>query len=274
MDIICALVTSYESWNSYELTAIMAWCLPTFEKYSLKVEEYFSDELSNDIDPQPIHAILESLLDMLATLSKFEHVQKYILAYHGLEMLIGLFDVLEKNCLKIQFNKPSDISTISRSQSINTNNFKATNNLGNVVTDNELLQRRVTKKSINESNFPGCKCFLIEILAFMAYGQKDTQDKIRELHGLELVLSNCIIDDNNPFIKERSILCIRYLLADNQTNQDFISKLEAKTAVDDDSLEKAGYKVKVDGTGAIKLVHDERYSIESENILEQIHKKR
>ena len=79
------------------------------------------------------------------------------------------------------------------------------------------------------------------------------QDRIRELHGLELVLSNCVIDDNDPFIKERSVVCIKYLLQDNRPNQDFVAQLEAKKAVQDDVLSEAGYEVKIGNTGELKL---------------------
>ncbi len=52
---------------------------------------------------------------------------------------------------------------------------------------------------------------------------------------LEIVLSNCAIDDNEPFIKERSIMFLKYALYKNQENQEFVAKLEQRTAVDSQS---------------------------------------
>lgn len=75
---------------------------------------------------------------------------------------------------------------------------------------------------------PHVKSTIIEIISYLAYENKSMQDKIRDLNGLELVLSNCVIDDNNPYIKERAISCLKFLLANNQLNQNVIRELEEK----------------------------------------------
>lgn len=249
LDMACLTITSFETWDKFELTGIMSWCFAHFEIYSNKASLFFSNN-GSEVDYNVTYLVLESLLDILTNLAQYEHVQKYILAYNGLEKIIILFDVLEKNCLKLQLNK-----SLKAGSKIP---FKAMDYLGNVVTSEHILRARVNDGIIDESNFPGIKCYLVEILGFMAYGQEKTQDKIRELHGLELVLSNCIIDDNNPFLKERCILCLKYLLANNQKNQDFVANLEAKKPVDDSILEKAGYEVTVDSKGSIKLLPSNR----------------
>ena len=228
-------------------------------------------ELSdNPIDPSPIYKNLLSILDILTTLAQYQHVQKFLVSYEGLQKIITLFDILEKKCLKIQFNKPSGFTYPDSNIQLN---MKATDNIGNIIKNADILNKRIKENKICDSNFPGIKCYLVELLGFMTYGQTEVQNLIRELHGLELVLSNCIIDDNNPFIKERSILCIRYLLADNQQNQDFITKLEAKKAVNDDVLEKAGYRMNVDGNGNVKLVSDDKNAVPESTLLSQIHKR-
>lgn len=126
---------------------------------------------------------------------------------------------------------------------------------GEKVSDEALLNQRVDYDSfqILPTNFPECKLLIIEILTMLVYNRREVQDRIRELHGLELVLSNCVIDDNDPFIKERSVVCIKYLLQDNRPNQDFVAQLEAKKAVQDDVLSEAGYEVKIGNTGELKL---------------------
>lgn len=74
---------------------------------------------------------------------------------------------------------------------------------------------------------------------------------------MELVLDCCNLDLEEPFIRERSILCIRSLLENNRGNQDFIANLEVKGAkVDDKSrkiLDQCGYRVKI-VDGKVKLV--------------------
>ncbi|KAM9886264.1 hypothetical protein OXX79_014309 [Metschnikowia pulcherrima] len=68
---------------------------------------------------------------------------------------------------------------------------------------------------------------------------------MRELHGLELILSNCVIDEDNPYIKEHSVLCLRFVLQENQRNQEFVASLEAKQVVNADALSEAGYEVSI-----------------------------
>lgn len=271
LNISTMLITSSDKWDLYQLTAISTWGMTFLEEYSDLVNKYFELELSdNPIDPSPIYKNLLSILDILTTLAQYQHVQKFLVSYEGLQKIITLFDILEKKCLKIQFNKPSGFTYPDSNIQLN---MKATDNIGNIIKNADILNKRIKENKICDSNFPGIKCYLVELLGFMTYGQTEVQNLIRELHGLELVLSNCIIDDNNPFIKERSILCIRYLLADNQQNQDFITKLEAKKAVNDDVLEKAGYRMNVDGNGNVKLVSDDKNAVPESTLLSQIHKR-
>jgi ataxin-10 len=93
---------------------------------------------------------------------------------------------------------------------------------------------------------------IIEILNALVHENFEVQEKMREVHGLELVLSNCIIDDNEPFIKERSIVCLRFLLLNNQKNQEFVSKLEAREAIPNETLDEAGFEVDI-VDGKVKL---------------------
>jgi ataxin-10 len=127
------------------------------------------------------------------------------------------------------------------------------------------------KKDIHEvdpQEFPYIKGQIIYVISLLAQENKSVQDTVRELHGLEVILSNCVIDLNNPCkqtffvcngvvftntdIRERSIMCIRYLLNGNPENQNFVAGLEAKQAVTEDALEEAGYEAEV-VNGKVKL---------------------
>ena len=137
----------------------------------------------------------------------------------------------------------------------NITNIKTTDSIGTEIVENKKIVSRIDygTNTIKSTNFPEIKSFIIELLANLSYRNKENQDKIRELHGLEVVLSNCVIDDNDPFIKERSIICIRFLLEGNPENQKIVAQLEAKGVVKDKDLEEAGYEVKVNKEGEIKL---------------------
>ncbi|CAI4869474.1 CLL_collapsed_G0005850.mRNA.1.CDS.1 [Saccharomyces cerevisiae] len=98
---------------------------------------------------------------------------------------------------------------------------------------------------------------IIEILASLVYAHPEIQDQIRELGGLALILSNCVIDDNDPFIKERSIVCLKFLLKNNAKNQEYVKKMEAQDVVQDDALSKAGFEISVEKGGKVRLVSKE-----------------
>lgn len=103
------------------------------------------------------------------------------------------------------------------------------------------------------TKFPLVKGRIITLLGILTVGNRAVQDEIRERQGLELVLSNCIIDIHNPFIKERAIICLRYLLEENAENQAFVAKLEAKSTVTEEALDEAGLETEIiDGKIALK----------------------
>ena len=105
-----------------------------------------------------------------------------------------------------------------------------------------------TKAAHLPSQFPNLKKLLIENITYLVSKNFDNQELVRTSHALEIVLSNCIIDQLNPYIKETAIICIRYLLEDNKENQDFVRKLEAKKVVNEDELKDKGVELElVDG---------------------------
>lgn len=105
----------------------------------------------------------------------------------------------------------------------------------------------------NPEEFPLIKGKLITLLSVLTMHEAKIQDEIRELHGLEIILSNCMIDRNNPFIRERSILCIKYLLEGNEKNQSLVAQLEAKQSVSEDVIDQVGYETEmVDGKIRLK----------------------
>lgn len=241
------VATSIETWDKYELTGIMAWCFEIFSKTAVSIKEYFEKNTDDITIAKKLHQNISSTLDIISSFSRYEHVQKYILSYKGLEKLIDLLSIFQKNLIRINFVKDKT-GTIE--------NFKTTDSLGNKITDSTKIHSRVDyqKFTIMATNFPESKLLIIEILGNLCYKKKEIQDEIRLKHGLELILSNCVIDDNDPFIKERSIVCVKFLLENNAENQKFVASLEAKKAADDDTLSQAGYQVDIDKNGEIQLL--------------------
>lgn len=244
-------ITSKESWNNATLTGVLSWCFPCFQKTGQLVKEYFALNFENNQTAEILHDKLSITLDIIASLSHYDHVQEFLLSYDGLEELISLLKSLQENLIRVNIHKNVDGSV--KSTNITTSS-------GEKVTDQSLLNMRYDRssKKILPTNFPECKSLIIEILSMLTHKRTNVQDKIRQLHGLELVLSNCVIDDNDPFIKERSIVCIKFLLQDNKENQDFVAKLEAKKPVQDEIISEAGFEIKIGDTGSVSLKAKER----------------
>ncbi|RCK65148.1 Copper transport protein 86 [Candida viswanathii] len=171
--------------------------------------------LEIDLEDEKTEEILLGTLHILAELSKFNATKQFIEHYEDfLPRLIKFFKFIHDNVKQITI-KTAKIEEISK--------------------------------------YPSVKSYIIVILSYLAFESFDNQEKIRELGGLSLVLSNCVIDNNNPFIKEQAIVCLKYLLAKNPQNQQFVADLEAKKSVDDDVLQEVGYQVEVvDGKVTVK----------------------
>ena len=213
-----ALITSKKSWEVFELTVILSWLWELYQKMLVKVQDFFNKA---EGDAKIIYEELVMSLDCLSSLVHFEHTRKFLLSYQGVELLISLLGILHKNI------KPKKLKDSDRTKGAD--------------------------QTIEYSSFPHTKSMIIETLSALTYQNFEVQEQMRELHGLELVLSNCIIDDNEPFIKERSIVCLRFLLLNNDKNQEFVSKLEAQEAVPDETLDEAGFEVEiVDGKVRLK----------------------
>lgn len=220
------IITSKESWEVFELTVILSWVYEFLQRTIPEVQSFFESQSKEE--PIYIYQKLASLLDILASLSKYDHSRKFLLSYEGVQTLVGLLGIIQKNV------KPKKLKD-----------------------DQKKLDSK-RDKAIEYKNFPHVKSFIIEILSSLVYQNFEVQELMREVHGLELVLSNCIIDDNEPFIKERSIVCLRFLLLNNEKNQEFVSKLEAKQAVEDETLDEAGFEVEI-VDGKVKLKQKANY---------------
>lgn len=92
------------------------------------------------------------------------------------------------------------------------------------------------------TDFPYLVSFLIPVITHLVKDDKSAQSEMRTSGGLTSILNCCIIDANNPFMKERALLCIKYLLENNEENQKVVAMMEARRDVDPDVLQKAGFE--------------------------------
>lgn len=84
------------------------------------------------------------------------------------------------------------------------------------------------------------------------------QAEIAELGGVELILSQCQIDDASPLAREWGLWAVRNLCEGNEDIQARIQGLELRTAVQSEHLRKMGVQVELDkATGKLKMTQKE-----------------
>lgn len=216
------IVTSREEWDSFQSAAILAWAFDFFKVFAALTEEILPQPI-HEIDRdqlETIHSNLISILDCISDMGKLNSARQFLEHYNAMEEFIKLLRVVHENVERKTLKKVEEI----------------------------------TKDGLPKEtkSFPQIKSLIIEIISFMCHDSFSMQEKVRECHGLELVLSNCMIDDNDPYIKERAIICIKILLDKNPKNQQFVADLEAEQTVDDEALREVGYEVEIDN-GQVKL---------------------
>lgn len=217
---VAQLVATLEKeWTNIQCTVIMEWSYAYLQKWSAAAIELLN-ESGKEAELKEVHLKLVIVLDIISDLAKYHLAKQFLQHYNGLEVLINL--------------------------------LRAAHEMGESSTKLGGKKSDTIVNATSKKPFPMVKSLVVEILAYVVHNSFESQEKFRELHGLELLLSNCIIDDSNPYIKERSILCLRFVLEKNQKNQDFVALLEAKQVVDDEALRDVGYEVEVED-GQVKL---------------------
>uniref|UniRef100_A0A8C6V1V2 Ataxin-10 n=1 Tax=Neogobius melanostomus TaxID=47308 RepID=A0A8C6V1V2_9GOBI len=99
------------------------------------------------------------------------------------------------------------------------------------------------------------KAHLIRLIGNLCHNKTDNQNKIRELEGIPLILDNCNIDSNNPFINQWAVFAIRNLLQNNLENQKLVASLEKCGVADYSRLRELGFQVEErDGSLLLKPV--------------------
>ncbi|XP_068046559.1 ataxin-10 isoform X3 [Anomalospiza imberbis] len=89
----------------------------------------------------------------------------------------------------------------------------------------------------------GFKSHLIRLIGNLCYKNKENQDKVYDLDGISLILDNCSIDDNNPFVSQWAVYAIRNLTELNEQNQALIAQMEHKGLADSSALERMGLEI-------------------------------
>ncbi|XVE81724.1 hypothetical protein DITRI_Ditri15bG0088700 [Diplodiscus trichospermus] len=104
--------------------------------------------------------------------------------------------------------------------------------------------------------YKGIRRDIVAVIGNCAYRRKHVQDEIRQKNGILLLLQQCVTDDDNPYLREWGIWCLRNLLEGNAVNQQAVADLELQGSVDMPELARLGLRVEIDqSTSCAKLVN-------------------
>ncbi|KAG0049655.1 hypothetical protein BGZ83_005516 [Gryganskiella cystojenkinii] len=112
-------------------------------------------------------------------------------------------------------------------------------------SDSTLLSNTSTEKG-SQSFFSGLKRDIVRVVGNLSYCSRNVQDRIRGCNGLIVMLSQCNIDDANPYLREYAILAMKNILAGNAENQALIEELQPIEAVDHPALQEARVRAHLD----------------------------
>ncbi|XP_063072963.1 ataxin-10 isoform X2 [Engraulis encrasicolus] len=87
------------------------------------------------------------------------------------------------------------------------------------------------------------KAHLVRLIGNLCHQNATNQNKVRELDGISLILDNCSLDSNNPFICQWAVFAIRNILDNNMENQQVIQSLKRQGVADDSALRDMGFRL-------------------------------
>lgn len=115
---------------------------------------------------------------------------------------------------------------------------------------------QVSSKSSKKCPYKGFRRDIVAVLGNCAFRRRPVQDKIREKNGILLLLQQCVIDEDNPYMREWGIFSIRNVLEGNEENQRFVADLEMQGTVDVPEIAGHGLRVEADPiTHRVRLVN-------------------
>ncbi|KAL7003040.1 hypothetical protein U1Q18_004198 [Sarracenia purpurea var. burkii] len=122
---------------------------------------------------------------------------------------------------------------------------------------NEDREEGTSSYSSKPCPYKGFRRDIVGVIGNCAYRRKHVQDEIRRQNGILLLLQQCVIDEDNPFLREWGIWSVRNLLEGNAENQQVVAELELQGSVDAlPEIAGLGLRVEVDHkTRRAKLVN-------------------
>lgn len=104
--------------------------------------------------------------------------------------------------------------------------------------------------------YNGYRRDVVSVIGNLLHRRKRVQDEVRDKQAIPLLLQQCVVDEENPYLREWGLLAVRNMLEGNEDNQKEVAELELKEPVTPPEISGLGLKVEVDAaTRNAKLVN-------------------
>ncbi|KAL5531612.1 hypothetical protein ACEPAG_4489 [Sanghuangporus baumii] len=67
---------------------------------------------------------------------------------------------------------------------------------------------------------------LVHLLGILCYENRAVQDRVRNCHGIPVVMNLCVTDERNPYLREHALFTLRNLLHSNLENQAVVDSIK------------------------------------------------
>ncbi|KAI9887724.1 MAG: copper transport protein [Watsoniomyces obsoletus] len=104
-----------------------------------------------------------------------------------------------------------------------------------------------------EFEWRNLKKLVVLVLSSLVWKSPVVQNQVRKHGGVELILQCCNYDSHNPYIREHSIMCLRFLLEGNELNSKIVRELEPRHVVPSEVLDSRGWETFIDHAGRVGL---------------------
>ena len=106
----------------------------------------------------------------------------------------------------------------------------------------------------SQQPYQGYRSDLLSVIANAAHKRPRVQAAVAACGGVELVLSQCQVDETSPLAREWALWAVRNLCEGSEEARTAIQELKACAALDSEELQKAGVKVSVDESSGKLIV--------------------
>ncbi|KAG0501321.1 hypothetical protein HPP92_001393 [Vanilla planifolia] len=132
--------------------------------------------------------------------------------------------------------------------------------LGPPSSVRRVIENSSCKAAITESkrvcSYRGFRRDLVSVIGNCLYRRKHIQDEIRKRNAIPLLLQQCVVEEDNPFLREWGLFAVRNLLEGNEENQLYVTELQLQESFNTPEVLELGLKVELDRqSGRPKLVN-------------------